>query len=257
MSFKGSSGKLFLKTLSFVIFIIIIKLILHSFQIEFISITTFFSGIIAANVFLMGFLLSGVLTDYKESEKIPGEMATILSAIIFDLAYFKKKAIMPGHSAISLKKAVDILDLLFNWFDKKFKTQALLEKLDELNEHVNDLEPAIQVNHVIRLKNEITNLKRIIIRTDTIRDTDFISSGYMIASISTTLLCIALIFAKPDPFYETFFFISLISFLIIFLLLLIADLDNPFNYTGSRNNENVSLYPLERLMKQLSDNQIK
>ena len=33
------------------------------------------TGLVAGNIFLIGFLLSGTLTDYKESERMPGEFA--------------------------------------------------------------------------------------------------------------------------------------------------------------------------------------
>jgi hypothetical protein len=58
-----------------------LKLIAHWFGWEFVSLNPLFSGIVAANVFLMSFLLSGVLTDCKESERLPGELAASLEAI--------------------------------------------------------------------------------------------------------------------------------------------------------------------------------
>jgi len=54
------------------------KVITHLLAFEPISLNALFSGIIAANVFLMGFLLSGVLADYKESERLPGELSACL-----------------------------------------------------------------------------------------------------------------------------------------------------------------------------------
>ena len=54
--------------------VIVLKLIAHWVGWEIISLNPLFSGIVAANVFLMGFLLTGVLTDYKESERLPGEL---------------------------------------------------------------------------------------------------------------------------------------------------------------------------------------
>lgn len=69
------------RTLIIVSIIIAVKLAVHVFGVEFLSINDLFSGIVAGNVFLMGFLLSAVMSDYKESEKIPGEIAASLSTI--------------------------------------------------------------------------------------------------------------------------------------------------------------------------------
>ena len=39
---------------------------------EVLSLNALLSGLVAADVFLMGFLLGGVIADFKESEKLPG-----------------------------------------------------------------------------------------------------------------------------------------------------------------------------------------
>ncbi|MFA5864806.1 MAG: hypothetical protein WC975_08975 [Phycisphaerae bacterium] len=58
------------KVLFIVLTVIGLKLLVHWLGWEFISLNPLFSGIVAGNVFLMGFLLSGVLADYKESERL-------------------------------------------------------------------------------------------------------------------------------------------------------------------------------------------
>ena len=58
--------------------VVVAKVIAHAVGGEVISLNALFTGIIAANVFLMGFLLSGVLADYKESERLPGELSACL-----------------------------------------------------------------------------------------------------------------------------------------------------------------------------------
>ena len=45
--------------------VVVAKVGVHALSWEVISLNALFTGIIAANVFLMGFLLSGVLSDYK------------------------------------------------------------------------------------------------------------------------------------------------------------------------------------------------
>ena len=103
-----------------------------------------------------------------------------------------------------------------------------------------------------RLKQEQGNLRRTLIRIHTIRETSFISSGYLLADLVTILLCIGLILAKIEPFYESLFFVSVISYLMIFLLMLIRDLDNPFGYYDRYSGEDVSLKPLEDAVGRLA-----
>ena len=58
-----------------------VKLGFHAMGWEFISINPLFSALVASTVFLLGFLLNGVLSDFKESEKLPGEIASSLMLI--------------------------------------------------------------------------------------------------------------------------------------------------------------------------------
>jgi len=61
-----------------VLTVTLLKLGAHWMGWKILSLNPLFSGIVAANVFLMGFLLSGVINDFKESERLPGELAAIL-----------------------------------------------------------------------------------------------------------------------------------------------------------------------------------
>lgn len=69
------------EVLPFIAVIILAKYLVRRFSLEFITLNSIFSGIIGANVFLMGFLLNGVLSDYKESEKLPGELSAMLATM--------------------------------------------------------------------------------------------------------------------------------------------------------------------------------
>lgn len=61
----------------------------------------------------------------------------------------------------------------------------------------------------------------------------------------TFLLCIGLILVRIEPFYESLFFTGVISYLMIYLLMLIRDLDNPFGYYERYSGEDVPLKPVE------------
>ena len=77
--------RLLLKTLPFVALIMAVKYMVHLFGYEFIELNALFTSFVAANVFLLGFLMAGVLTDFKESEKLPGELAVSLESIAEEL----------------------------------------------------------------------------------------------------------------------------------------------------------------------------
>ena len=45
------------------------------------GLSTLFAGSLTGTIFLLGFILAGVLTDYKESERMPSELITAISSI--------------------------------------------------------------------------------------------------------------------------------------------------------------------------------
>lgn len=233
-----------IKVLLIVGLLILIKLIVHKYNLELISINALFSGIVGANIFLLSFLLSGVLSDFKESEKIPGEIAAILITISdeFDSSYHINKNII---LKTGLSECLELNIFIKNWFYKKIKTKELMLKINNLYKFLSQLENVIAPNYVARLKQEHHNLRKLIIRTHTIRETDFISSGYLIANTTTCLLLIGLVLIKIEPFYESLFFIGVISYLMLFLIILIRDLDNPFGYYENISSEDVSMKPVD------------
>jgi hypothetical protein len=233
-----------LKVLLIVGVLILIKLIVHKYNLELISLNALFTGIVGANIFLLSFLLNGVLSDFKESEKIPGEIAAILITISdeFDSSYHinKNTVLKTG-----LGECLELNIFIKNWFYKKIKTKELMHKINTLYKFLSQLENVIAPNYVARLKQEHHNLRKLIIRTHTIRETNFISSGYLIANTTTCLLLIGLVLIKIEPFYESLFFIGVISYLMLFLIILIHDLDNPFGYYENISSEDVSMKPLD------------
>ena len=84
-----------------------------------------------------------------------------------------------------------------------------------------------------------------ILRIDTIRDTPFLSVGYSMSYISTVALLAGLLFANIEPYYQAMFYMGAIGFLLIYLTVLIKDVDNPFDhYTAGAESAHVSLKPI-------------
>jgi hypothetical protein len=243
--------RLLLRVSAIVAVIIGAKLLVHFLGWEIISINPLFSGVIAANVFLMGFLLSGVLSDFKESERLPGELSACLENLAQEVSGIRiaKPEAKVGPCLILLSlMSQDIL----NWFYKKHDTAILLEHVNDLTPQYATMEQWTQATLVARLKQEQGNLRRTLIRIHTIRETSFVPSGYILADLVTILLCLGLILAKIEPFYESLFFVCVISYLMIYLLMLIRDLDNPFGYYDGESSEDVSLKPLVDTVSRLA-----
>jgi hypothetical protein len=220
--------------------IILSKLGVHFFEFEFLPLSPLMGALISANVFLIGFLISGVLSDYKESEKLPGDLACSLEVLVDEslIVFANKKSPVPKDLINHVRL---LTDSLIAWFHKREKTDLLMNKISALNDIFLALEPLTQVNFIVRMKQEQNNLRRTVTRIHTIRETNFNPAGYAIAEILSTILCIGLVFMKIDPFYESIFFVAFVSFIMIYMVLLIKSLDNPFSYYDDENLTETSL----------------
>lgn len=244
-----------IKILPLIIIILVLKLVVHELGWEIISLSSLFNSIISANVFLLGFLLAGTLSDYKESERLPGQLAASIETISdeMEITYKNKKAKEAKAALIHLN---EFLGTLHKWFYKKAHTNQLFDQLNGLNTYYLAFEKLTQPNFIVRLKQEQHALRNMIIRVRTIRETNFVSVGYAIAEITTFLLTLGFLLAKFDPFYESVFFVGIATFLMLYMIALIKDLDNPFDYyEDEKEAAHVSLAPLtdvqERLTKKL------
>jgi hypothetical protein len=209
---------------------------------------------VAGTIFLIGFLVSGVLSDYKESEKIPSELAASLRALLDDTLTIDR-----GKDSATAKEFIlfqrDFTKSLLNWFGKKERTKTILKQISSMNDFIVAFEKeGVQANYLIKLKNEQGNIRKFLMRVDTIRDTDFVGSAYAILEAMGFLTVVGLIVIKIEPFYASLFLTLLITFLFSYMFRLIKDLDNPFDYAvrGEKGTE-ISLKPIHDLENDLEE----
>ena len=190
-----SRWRLALKTLPYIFIVVIAKYFPHLYDIEFLSLNALFTALISSNIFLIGFLISGTLSDFKESERLPSELASSIQAIA-DEAYITYKN---KDSKISIELLEDLVQLnqsILKWFYKKEKTEEIYNQIFLLNDKFLLMDTETQANFIVRMKNEQNNIRKIIKRIHTIRETSFLGTGYAIAELITFLLIIGLIFVN-------------------------------------------------------------
>ena len=243
-----------IKILPLVVLVVIVKYVIHTLGGEVIGLNALFTSVVAGTIFLLGFLISGVLTDYKEAEKIPGELSASLETL-YDDAYtlYKAKDLQSAKKFIFYEKELALL--LDEWFYRKEHTQTILHKLSSMNEFFISFDKeGIQPNIIIRMKAEQHALRKMIIRMHTIRDTDFVPSAYAIVEVLAFAIACGLVFIKIGSVFESFFFTILVSFLLFYMIPLIKHLDDPFDYVAhSKTGTEISLKPFTDIKKRLGD----
>jgi hypothetical protein len=234
------------KIVPMLLLITALKFMAHNYGFELMELNALFTSLVAGTIFLIGFLISGVLSDYKESEKLPSELSASLRTLYDDTyTVFKTKNSLKAQEFLGFQK--DLTDLLLDWFYKKVRTQVLLEKIAQMNDYFAAFDnEGVQANYIIKMKNEQNSLRKMILRIDTIRDTDFVGSAYAIVEAMGFIIALGLLIIKIDPFYASLFFTLVVTFLIFYMFMLIKDLDNPFDY--AENGENGTEIPLKPIL---------
>lgn len=242
------------KVMPIIFVVALLKLLSHNLGWEVMELNALFTSLVAGTIFLIGFLISGVLSDYKESEKIPNELTASFKSL-FDDAYtiWKSKNSMAAKQFMEYEK--DFLNSCMEWFYRKERTKNIQSKLTQMNDFFVELDKeGIQPAYIIRMKNEQNNIRKMLLRIDTIRDTDFIGSAYAIVEAMGVLTAIGLILIRIEPFYASLFFTLLVTFLIAYMVLLIMDLDNPFDYSAKgESGTEISLKPLNDLHESMRE----
>ncbi|MCW2927439.1 MAG: hypothetical protein JWM86_1407 [Thermoleophilia bacterium] len=189
------------------------------------------ASVVTANVFLLGFLLAGTLTDYKESERLPGEVASHLESIADECWILHTDKGVPAAREC-LDDVAAIGHETIGWFRGETAQGELLARVTRLDRRFLDFEPHTQANFISRLKSEQASIRSKLVRMHTIRVTGFVPAAYAIAEIGLGLLLVAMLASAIGPLVQACFFVGVISFFLGYMLLLIRDLDDPFEHAG-------------------------
>jgi hypothetical protein len=242
------------KIVPIVAVVALLKFLAHYYEFEVMELNALFSSLVAGTIFLIGFLIAGVLSDYKESEKIPSELVATLKTLLDDgYTIYKGKDSQSALNFIVYQK--ELAGMFKEWFYKNERTSVVLKKISDMNDFFVQFDKeGVTPNYIIKMKVEQNALRKLILRIDTIRDTDFIGTGYAIVEAMGFVIASGLVIIHIEPFYASLFFAVFLTFLISYMFLLIKDLDNPFDYSvyGDIGTE-ISLKPLNDHIKSLDD----
>lgn len=228
------------------------KALFAALDLEPIELNALLSGVVAANVFLLGFLLAGTLADFKESERLPGELASALESIADECLIVRERIDDSRPADRCLAAAGAIAVTVRAWLEHRATVDDALNAVRALNPAYVALQEVDEATFVNRLKSEQATVRRTVVRMDTIRATSFVAAGYVVADVAARVLVLALLLTDVGTLGEGMFYVGVISFLLLYMNRLIRDLDNPFEYKrGVQGAADVSLAPLARVQHRL------
>ncbi|MFZ2412127.1 MAG: hypothetical protein WAW23_11195 [Candidatus Methanoperedens sp.] len=234
------------KVLAIVSVLLVIKRIIDIFNLDVATASPLITALVGGVIFTIAIIFTGTLTDYKESEKIPGELAASIKAL-----YRDSRGAHTSNEKTSSDMRSQVVGLLqvlnSNFRNNAWKLEELNPALDGIDDSINRLaEKGLAPPLVVKLRVELTNIERMSNRIKTIAETTFIPAAYGIAELAVAAVLLVLLFVKTEPYYEGLALIGATSSLLIGLIMLIKDMDNPFE-VGKNSYADVDLYLLWEL----------
>ncbi len=250
-SFMTKWGLIF-KAFGITLSLLIVRLVFDYLNFDILSVTNLITAFIGGAIFTIAIIFAGTLTDYKESEKIPSEIATSIRTFYSDLDLIRVQDKTLIHrmqeNTAALMRVINT-----NFRNNVWSMEDMDSAVDSINADIARLvDLNIAPNYIIKLKTEMTNIDRISHRVKTIAETSFIPAAYAISELAAVGVIILLFFVKLDPFYEGLVLFTVLSMLLVALLLLIKDMDNPFE-VGKKTYADIDLFLLWDLEKKLDE----
>ena len=212
--------------------------------------------VVTGGVFLIGFMLAGTMADFKESERLPGELACTLETVdeTFTQAAVAKPAV---DRKKGLEAVLEATDAIRAWLFRQRSQGEMFAALERLTEAVAELERAGATPWAVRAMNEINTLRKVTTRIGVISRTGFLASGYALLETLSVFVIGLLMIAKFKHLLAEVILVGFITLIFVYMVRLIKDIDDPFEYEegGQKGCSEVELFPLleyrERLKAKL------
>lgn len=223
--------------------------------IEVSDITIIFSGAF----FVFGLLLAATMSDFKESERIPGEVASNLEAIK-DWIYLAMRAPRTGTTDLCKEELnqpflreqlLTITDGIISWIYSKEKDSNVIFPLIRNSNEIAYYfaERGVDKEAIKGIQENTNAMRKQLTRAYSISRNNFIAPAYTLLRSILFIVMVLLLITKFKSNSADYFVTSAVTFLFTYLYLLISGLDDPFDITNDEID--VDLKPIDRFKQRL------
>lgn len=219
------------------------RAILFAIGIDGMTLSPLTSSIVAGGVFVMGLVVAGTLSDYKDADRAPSDLATELYAILRECESMDAVWGRPDM-ALLRQRLVTVVTALRADIDAG-DTRECQQAIEDLSESFLELEESdVPANYIVRLRQSQSALRKAILRVYHIQREEFLPSAYaMIVSLVVIILAVV-VFTDFDGVAQSLVTVGFLSFFFIYLLRLLRVIDKPFKVGRERTDDDVSLFLL-------------
>jgi hypothetical protein len=224
--------RLFLTVLPFTAMFGLAKVGIHRLGWEPWGFDSLTGALFGAATFVIAFVLSGTLNDYNASEDMVVQCANAVEAMA-DINRLSA-ATQPDYDGEPLRqKLADLLSETEGWLRNTTSLEDLEQHLDELHPLIAEMKRKGEASAAKDSLTELAHLRQWMSRMHINRSTSFLGPAYAMLEIFLVGAVVALLLIKADLFSEVLVVSCFLFTSFTYLLLLIRDLDNPFQYDGS------------------------
>lgn len=247
MKFNLIKWKLMLTTLPIAIAIVALKYVIVAFLhyeglVRFADILPLITG----SIFLISFMYFGTIWDYKESEKIPAEIACTIESIEDSLHHVKgyeETTDLPKYRAILYA----VTDSILKWFRKQETEEVVFERISSITEITLLIDNAGLSTMASRVTNEQHVLRKLFSRVIVVKKTGFLSAGYAFLEVVTVVIVALLLLSEFENELLGLLVVGFVTLIFVYMKHLIRDIDEPFEFSSSGKNmgaADIDLFPL-------------
>ncbi len=241
--------RILLKVLPFTLLFCLVKWGIHLENLELWKFDRMTGSLFGAATFVIAFILSGTLADYRTSEELVCQLVSAIESIQ-DTASFTAV----NHDTYDPKPLtqtlVQILERLLDWLKSGDPALNLILAIDDLNMQFANLEPHISGPVLSRVQSEQSKLRYITSRMKLIRETEFLPPAYVLLKLFLAGAIMALLLTDGEPLGKTLVISGFLFTSFLYLVMLIRNLDNPFQYS-QQSCIDVDLSLLDELLDRL------
>ena len=208
------------------------------------------SPVLTAGAFLIGFMLAGTMSDYKESEKLPSDLATTLETLEDVVTVVANRKNLDG--GVMRARLYEITSAIAGWLGQQQPISSVYASMAAFGRVVEEVDAVGAGSLAVRLTAEMHNLRKAVTRIEVISKTGFLPSGYALLDVMVLVIMALLLCVQYQSEVAQNLLITFIALIYIYMIRLIRDIDDPFQYqqdlkrTGTAE---VDLFPFINYME--------
>ena len=238
-----------LTTMAIVVVLVAIRAVLWELGVEGLTPTAVSAGIITGGIFVMGLVVAGTLSDYRDAERAPTALAGGLYSILREAESMHAVWGAPDLSDLRRKLIAVVTTLRADIDAGDTRTcQAAIEDLSETFEELDKSD--VPANYIVRLRAVQAGLRESLLRVYHLQREEFLPSAYALIVAFVSLILVVLMFTNFDGLAESLVTVGFLSFFFLALLRLLDIISTPFKVGTERTDDDVSLFLLNEFVVQ-------